>query len=315
MKKNIVVIGGGTGIFGVLRGLKEKDVHVAGVVSMFDSGGSSGILRDEVGVLPPGDIRRCLVALSEGSQEGVLRELFSYRFNKGSLAGYHFGNLFIAALTGVLGDDAAAIRAAGKLLNIRGQALPVSFTNAHLHAELENGVVIEGETNIDVPKHDGALRIEKVFLKPSAALNPEAKKAILEADAIIMGPGDLYTSIIPNVLVRGMSQALKKSKAKKIYISNLMTKFGETNGFAASDFARELLSYAGLKKFDAIIVNTGRIPPAVRTKYAREKAYPVVVDQNLRRYAKKIVRATLFRKGSYVRHDSAILADMIMKLV
>jgi uncharacterized cofD-like protein len=311
--KKIVVIGGGTGSYTVLRGLKKFPLAITAVVSMFDSGGSSGQLRDEFGVLPPGDVRRCLVALSDGEREAVLRDLFNYRFEKGSFLGHNFGNIFLTAIADILGDQAEAIKKAGELLNINGRVFPVSLTDAHLHATLENGQEIVGETNIDVPKHDGGLRIKKVFLKPSAVLYKEAKKAILEADAVIIGPGDLYTSIIPNLLVKGMGDALRKSRAKKIYVANLMTKYGETNGYVASDFVSELLKYSGLKKFDAVICNSAKIPPSYVKKYEKENKQPLVIDKNLKKYTKKIIRRPLFKDARVIRHDSDELAAIILK--
>jgi uncharacterized cofD-like protein len=311
--KKIVVIGGGTGSYTVLRGLKKFPVDITAVVSMFDSGGSSGQLRDEFGVLPPGDVRRCLVALSDGEREAVLRDLFNYRFEKGSFAGHNFGNIFLTAVADILGNQAQAIQKAGELLNIHGRVFPVSLTDAHLHAILENGEEIIGETNIDVPKHDGELRIERVFLKPSATIYPEAKKAILEADVIVIGPGDLYTSIIPNLLVKGMGDALKKSHAKKIYVANLMTKHGETNGYVASDFVSELLKYSGLTKFDVVIANSEKIPARYVKKYKKENKQPLVVDGLLQKYTKKIIKKPLFNDARFIRHDSDALAAIVMK--
>jgi uncharacterized cofD-like protein len=327
-QKKVVVIGGGTGSYTVLRGLKSCPVDITAIVTMFDSGGSSGQLRDEFGVLPPGDIRRCLVALSDGEREGVLRDLFNYRFagtkkatknqereSKESLAGHNFGNLFITALTHVLGDGAEAIKKAGELLNIHGRVFPVSETNAHLCAELETGEIIVGETNIDIPKHDPRLKIKKVFLKPPALLFKEARKAILEADLIVLGPGDLYTSIIPNLLVRGMGDALKKSRAKKVYVANLMTKQGETNGYVLSDFIQELLNYSGLKKFDAVICNSACIPLSYIKKYKEENKEPLGIDRGVKKYAKHIIKAPLFSDVRVIRHDSDVLARLIMKLL
>ena len=221
--KKIVTIGGGAGSFTVLKGLKKYPIAITAIVTTFDSGGSSGLLRDEFGILPPGDVRRCLVALSE--EEKILRRLFMFRFEKkSSLQGHSFGNLFLTALSSIFKDDNLAIEKAGELLNINGKVLPVSLSKSHLCATLEDGTIIEGETNIDIPKHDSESKIKKIFLEPKAKLNSKARKAIMEADIIVVGPGDLYTSIIPNFLVGGMLEAMKKTKAKKIYIANLMTK-------------------------------------------------------------------------------------------
>jgi len=213
--KKIVVIGGGTGTFTVLRGLKEYPYDISAVVSMFDSGGSAGILRDEHGILPPGDIRKCLVALSHGEQEKTLRELFNYRFKSGdSLKGHTFGNILLTALTELHKSEDKAIKIAGKLLNIQGKVLPVSLEQSHLCVELEDGSIIEGEVNIDIPKHDGNLRIKKAFLKPEVRGTSEAIDAILDADMVVIGPGDLYTSIIPK------KRAMRKKFLYLIYLQN-----------------------------------------------------------------------------------------------
>mgnify|MGYP001559404546 FL=1 len=241
--KKIVVIGGGTGVFTVLSGLKKYFSDLTAVVTMADDGGSAGILREEFGILPPGDIRRALIALSDSDNE-ILSKLFAYRFSEGrGLTGHSFGNLMLTALERITGDFNTAIAEASRILSVSGRVFPVTLTRTSLHAELEDGRVIMGETNIDVPSHDGNLKIRKVWLAPSADMNPAVGAAIREADAVIIGPGELYTSLVPNVLVRGLPEALKKSKAKKIYVTNLMTKFGETNHFKASDFLAAMENY------------------------------------------------------------------------
>lgn len=313
--KKVVTIGGGTGSYVVLRGLKEFPLDITAVVSMFDSGSSSGILRDEFGVLPPGDVRRCLLALSDGKRAEILRELFNYRFNGGTgLSGHSFGNLFLVALSAIYGSDIEAIRKASELLDLKGKVLPVSVDKSDLHAILENGEEIIGETNIDIPKHDGAVRIQKVFLNPPATLFEEANVVIREADLIIIGPGDPYTSIIPNLLVGGMSEALRESKAKKVMVTNLMSKWGETHGFAASDMARELLSYSGLEKFDYAICNNELMDPALVTAYEKEKKYPIECDDKLDEYAEKVIRGDFFSEADIARHDSEKIARIISEL-
>jgi len=313
--KKIVVIGGGTGSFSVLRGLKKHPLSITAVVSMFDSGGSSGILRDEFGVLPPGDVRRCLLALSDEKEEKVLRDLFMFRFNKRtSLNGHSFGNLFLAALSSIMKDEMKAIEKAGELLKIKGTVLPVSLNKSHVHAKLEDGSVIKGETNIDVPKHNGDIRIEKVFLKPKARLGKDARRSILEADVIVIGPGDLYSSLIPNLLTDGMKDVLKRSKAKKVYVTNLMTKWGETNNLSISDCAREILSYAGLSRFDYIISNNKKMDADALRSYRREKKQPLLIDKEVFKLAGKVIEAPLFSGKKVVRHDSNALAKIIAKL-
>jgi uncharacterized cofD-like protein len=313
--KKVVVIGGGSGSFVVLRGLKKFPLDITAVVSAFDSGGSSGILRDEFGVLPPGDIRRCLVALADDEKENIVRELFTYRFKeKSTLNGHSFGNLFLTALTQILGGEPEAIQKAGELLSIKGQVLPVSTMPAHIFAELEDGTLIEGEKNIDVPRHNGDLRIMDVYLKPRASLYRETKKAIIDANLIVIGPGDLYTSLIPNFLVVGMKEAIRDSKAALVYVTNVMTKWGETGNFKASDFAREVLVRVGRKKFDYIIVNNATLKPKLLEKYALEKAFPVVIDREVSQYAREVIEAPVVLQSGIIRHDSEALASVLNTL-
>ncbi len=315
--KKIVVIGGGSGIFNVLKGLKNYPVEITSIVTAFDNGGSTGILKDEFGTLPQGDIRRSLVALAPDSGNSTLRDLLSYRFPKeSSLKGHSFGNLFLQALIGISGNEVGAIKMAEDILNIKHRILPVSTDNATLCAKLSNGKIIKGETDIDVPKHDGSIRIKKIYLEPEANIYSEAHKAIMEANLIVMGPGDLYTSILPNVLVRGFANAIRKSRAKKAYILNLMTKWGETNDFKASDFAKTLLSYLGMKKLDYILVNNFPIKPALIKKYKNERSFPINTDSgNLKKYAKKIISGDMAIQAEIIRHDPKKISRAIMKLV
>ncbi len=310
---NVVVIGGGTGSFTVLRGLKNKVDNLCAVVSMFDSGGSTGLLRDEFGILPPGDVRRCLIALADESDD-VLRQLFMFRFDEhSSLQGHSFGNLFLTALTEVTGSEAEAIKQASRILRIKGRVLPVSLDNCHVNAELENGQKIRGETNIDVPLHDPNLRIVKTWLVPEAKANPEAVDAILKADVVIIGPGDLFSSIVPNLLVKGIPEALKKSKAKKVYVCNVMTKFGETTGFKASDFLNEIIKYGGSPDF--ILCNTGKGSSALLKKYADQNQFPVNVDEPaIKKAGIKLVTGDVISAAEIIRHDSEKLANALIKL-
>ncbi len=313
--KRIVTIGGGTGSYTVLRGLKELPFDLTAVVSMFDNGGSSGVLRDEFGVLPPGDVRRCLVALCDDERAGILRDLFNYRFNGGTgLSGHSFGNLFLVALASIYGSDIAAIEKASELLELKGRVLPVSLDKANLHAVLEDGTEIVGETNIDIPKHNGDLRIERVFLEPRATLYAETASAIREADMIVIGPGDVYSSIAPNLLVEGMADALRASGAKKVFVCNLMTEWGETNGFKASDIAKEVLGYSGLDAFDAILCNTARPEEELLEAYAKQKQFPVECDEAISEYAPHIVKGDFFSDGDLARHDSEKTARSLAEL-
>lgn len=268
--KKIVAIGGGTGTFMVLSALKDRPVHLTAVVSMADDGGSTGVLRDEYGVLPPGDVRRALVALSRAN--GSMRALFNYRFGRGGLAGHSFGNLFLSALEKSTGSFASAVEQASRILNINGEVAPITFDNIRLHAQLTDGVVVRGETNIDIPKSGARAPIKKIWLEPQARLNPRVRQVLAEADVIVMGPGDLYTSIIPNLLVRGAREAIAKSKAKKVFICNLMTKSGETDGFTAEDFVAVMEHYLGAGVLDYAIFNSKRPARAVLKRYGRERA-------------------------------------------
>lgn len=312
--KRIVVIGGGTGVFTVLSGLRKYFNNLTAVVTMADDGGSAGILREEFGILPPGDIRRALIALSE-SDNKILAQLFSYRFEEGSgLSGHSFGNLMITALERVTGSFEKAIQEAGKILSVQGRVLPVTLKKTTLVAELEDGAIVEGETNIDLPKHGGRARIKKVRLKPEVSLNPEVREVILEADAIIIGPGDLYTSLVPNLLVKGLKEALRKSRGKKIYFVNLMTKQGETAGFRASDFVRTIEQYLGREILDYAVANKTR-PAAMRFRpYAQEQSDFVEPDvENF--HGVTPIAAELIRKQGFVRHDPEKLAKLVQMLI
>lgn len=311
-KHNVVVIGGGTGTFMVISALKEYPLDLTAVVSMADDGGSTGILRDQYGVLPPGDVRRALVALSQESE--TLRELFNYRFENGGLAGHSFGNIFLSALEKIKGNFASAVLEASRVLNVRGRVLPVTLGNVRLHARLSDGKVIKGETNIDIPKTKMRAKIEKVWLSPPAKINKDAKKAISEADLIVMGPGDLYTSLIPNLLVKGVPEAIKKSKAKKVYICNLMTKFGETHNFKAEDFTDEIEKYLGRGVLDYVIFNNKKPHAKVLARYKKEKAEfiepPIVRSHALpagrsasNNNGLKYILADLLDDGPFIRHN------------
>lgn len=313
--KKIVVIGGGTGVFTVLSGLKHYFNNLTAVVTMADDGGSTGILREEFGILPPGDIRRALVALSQ-SDNKMISDLFSYRFQEGSgLSGHSFGNLMITALERITGSFEKAIGEVSKILQVRGNILPVTLKTTYLMGELEDGSIVRGESNIDIPVHDGSLRIRKVWLKPAVLINPAAKKAILEADVVVIGPGDLYTSLVPNLLVSGMKEALHETKGKIIYFINLMTKFGETIGFRASDFLRTIEGYLGKEVIDFAIINNTK-PSSMRFRpYAAEKSDLVEID--IENFSKKPIPVVtgLLRRNGLIRHDPEKVANLIKTLI
>lgn len=323
----IVCIGGGTGTFVALKGLKNLPCQLSAIVTMSDSGGSNKRLRDEFGLLPTSDIRQCLVALSdENGGVGLLRQLFMYRFEKGrGITGMTFGNLFMAALSDILGSQEEAIRQTGKVLRIRGTVIPVSFTDTNLYAEYEDGSVVSEEHLIDEPKHDGTMKITRAYLKPAARANPEALDAIVKADLIVLGPGDLYTSLVPNLLVGGVAQSLRASKARLVYIVNLMTKYGQTYGYSAGDHVHvvERLIAAPV---DVVVVNTGAIPARALGFYRKSHEEPVADDMK-ESPKTKVVRASLvgdeFTKKaksdtlvrSLIRHDSKKLAETLFQLI
>lgn len=316
-KKKIVRIGGGTSGLMILGGLKDGPFKITAAVNMFDSGGSSGVLRDQYGILPPGDIRRALIALSDGRKSQILRDLFGVRFdNVGSgLDDHSFGNLFLLALNKLYGSEIEAIKKASQLLNIKGKVLPVSLGQSHIHARLENDDVIVGETHIDIPKHDGNLKIVDLWIEPMVPLYKKTAKAINEADIVIIGPGDLYSSLVPNLLVKGMSEALTKTKAKIVVICSLMTKWGETHNFKASDFVAELLRYSGLKKFDVVICNSSVPNKELINKYAKEKQFPMECDiKELEKLAKNVVCGNYYLDADIARHDSDKIRKVIERL-
>lgn len=320
--KKMVTIGGGTGSYVILRGLRMYTLNITAVVTMFDSGGSTGVLRDEFGVLPPGDVRRCLLALSEGKRAEILRRLFAFRFENGngngtksSLHGHSFGNLFLVALSSIYGSDIEGIKKASELLAIKGKVLPVSLDKAHVHALLEDGTEIVGETNIDEPKHDGDKHISEIFLKPEAHIYEETADAILDADVIVVCPGDLYSSLMPNFAVKGMPKAMQESGAKKVLVAPLMTKWGETNGYTVSTVAKELCRSIGIEKFDAILCNSTTPDATMLAAYAEEKKEPMPFDtDDLKTYAEEVILGDFASESDLARHDSDKIAKVLAEL-
>jgi uncharacterized cofD-like protein len=310
--KRVVFIGGGTGGFTVLTGLRKYPYHLSAIVSMADDGGSTGVLREEFGTLPAGDIRRELIALSDSNKK-VLSELFNYRFGeKTSLHGHSMGNLLLTALEKITGDFSSAVDEAVKILNVKGKVIPVTLTPTRLFAKLSNGDTVEGETNIDIPKHDGNIKIKDIFLKPEVIANPKAIDAIKRADAIVLGPGDVYTSILPNLLVSGITEAIKKSKAKLIYNVNIMTKYGETNGFMASDFVSKMEDYLGRNVIDVVVVNTENPTGETVKRYEEEN---VEFVQNDLKANLNVTTGDFLREGMFLRHDSDKLAKALSLII
>ncbi|MFH1258925.1 MAG: gluconeogenesis factor YvcK family protein [Elusimicrobiota bacterium] len=323
MDKNwrIAAFGGGTGLAALLSGLKTFTRLLTGVVTVTDDGGSSGDLRRQLGVLPPGDIRNCLVALADEGK--LLAKLFQYRFGgKKGLAGHSFGNLFLTALTDICGGFDEAVLESSKVLAIRGRVLPVTLENITLAAKLSDGKIVYGETKITKsPK-----KIEKLFLRPvehPRAL-PAVLKAIEEAEAIVFGPGSLYTSVLPHLLVEGIIEKIENSAALKIYVCNLMTQKAETSNFKASDHLKIIFQHCGKKIFDYVIVNEGRFSGELLQHYAEADSQPVVVDKEMvGNLGVKIMAANLIdnnefgntSQGKYARHDSLKLAQTVINLL
>jgi uncharacterized cofD-like protein len=308
----VTAIGGGTGMPNVLRGMKKYTSNLSAVVTVADDGGSSGRLRKDFGIIPPGDIRNCIVALAD--EETLIGKLFQYRFgNKGELAGHSFGNLFITAMSHVVGDMPSAINESSKVLAINGQVHPVTLANVVLKAKLKDGRKITGESNI--PEAKG--RIDRVYISPAdCAAYPAALSSIKNADVVVVGPGSLYTSIIPNLLVNGVSAAMRGKKSLKIYICNIMTQPGETDGFKVSDHLKAIFDHAGGGIIDYVIANNKVPSRELAKKYAREKAYPVEIDRHeVQRLGVKLIEGALFEDGKYIRHSPELLAGLIMKQI
>ena len=318
----IVAIGGGTGLSTLLRGLKSyvapqhrQNSHhpisdLAAVVTVTDDGGSSGRLRREYSVLPPGDIRNCMVAMSE--DEALLSRLFQYRFQSGrGLRGHSFGNLFLAALSHITGDFNRAVRVSSEVLAIRGRIFPSTNQLVTLEATLENGIVIAGETHIGATRQP----INRVRLVPRRAKPlPEVLDAIAEANLILLGPGSLFTSIIPNLLVSGVVDAIARSSATRIYIANLMTQPGETLGFTLSDHIRAIHRHTGRKIIDGVVINDQPLSPDVLRRYKSEGAEAVSIDRaDLKRMGLQCISDRLLEVHSVVRHNSARLASLLLK--
>lgn len=313
MKCNITTIGGGTGTFNVLSGLgQDRRLNLAAIVSVADSGGSTGELRDEFGILPPGDVRRAIVALAEDTE--VVRRLFEYRFKEGKrIAGHTIGNLLLTALTDIMGDFERGIEELSDMFEVHGKVIPVTLDNVSLGVTLENGHRILGETDIDVPKHDPNIPIRDAFLLGGGRLNSRAKEAIDNSDYVILGPGDLYTSLIPNLLCKGMVEAIRNTGAKVIYVCNIMTKHGETDGFAVEDFVRVIEEYLGEGVIDYLLVNNGELRGDLLKKYEMEGKIPVRLHdrESLIRKGIKIVERDFTSETDYIRHDPRKLARTV----
>ena len=312
---HIVAIGGGTGLSTMLRGLKKYTKNLTAIVTVSDDGGGSGMLREDLGMLPPGDIRHCMESLA--NTEPVMQQLLTYRFESGTLRGQCFGNLLLAALNGVTGSFDEAVRSMGQVLAISGTVIPVTTTDVRLTATFENGAYVVGESNIFGFKKQQDCRIDHVELLPAhpKAL-PDALDAIAAADLILLGPGSLYTSIIPNLLVDGVAEAIAASDAQKIYVCNIMTQDGETEGYTAADHLEALQRHGREGIVDLCLANNAPIPHELAARYSEEDAELLRVDRE-RIAALGIALAEyplLSAQGGYARHDPALLAQAVMEL-
>ena len=309
---NVTVVGGGHGLSVLLRGIKAATSNVTAVVTVADDGGSSGRLREEFGIIPPGDLRNCLVALAD--TEPLMEKLFQYRFKgESELAGHSFGNLFIAAMNEVTGDMEQALRESSKVLAVKGQVLPASKDHVRLDAIMEDGTVVEGESQIpEVHKKIHRVRLFPEQVQPVQS----ALDALTNADAIILGPGSLYTSIMPNLLVDGVAEAIRKSKAIKIYICNVMSQPGETDGYTASMHAKAIIDHGGKGIIDYMLVNDSPISPEMQDYYAAKGAYPVEVDEDaINALGVGFVKADIINEKELIRHDPDKLSKAVMNMV
>lgn len=310
----IAAIGGGHGLSAMLRGLKRYTKHITAIVTVADDGGGSGMLREDLGMLPPGDIRNCIMALA--NTEPTMERLLNYRFTEGSLSGQSFGNLFLAAMNGISGSFDEAVQRMGEVLAITGSVLPVTNQNVYLEAEFDNGSRTLGESKIFYAKKINDCRIRQVRLVPE---HPQALQdsidAIRQADIIVIGPGSLYTSIIPNFLVDGISEAIRSSGAVREYILNIMTQDGETDGYTGEDHVRALLEHAGGDVIDVCIANNAPVPEKWLAPYRQEGVGPIEVDRaGIEALGVAVREFPLCRLGRYIRHDADALSRAILSV-
>lgn len=311
----IVVIGGGTGISTMLRGLKTYTSNITAIITVSDDGGGSGCLRNDLGMLPPGDIRNCMLALAE--TEPVLEKLLKYRFTEGSLKGQCFGNLFLAAMNGISGSFEQAVKHMGEVLAVTGTVYPVTEENVYLIAELADGTQIRGESRIGAHHNTHPGRIKHVMLdKPHVKPLNQIIKAIDEADLIVLGPGSLYTSIIPNLLVDGVSKAIAEAHATRLYVCNIMTQPGETEEYTVGEHITAINNHAGHSIIDVCLVNNGKIKPAILKNYQEDGADQVMIDlSKIKRMGVRLLEKDFVKiSNDLVRHDSDKLAEAIIDI-
>lgn len=317
-RPKIVVIGGGTGLSVLLRGLKEHTTNITAIVTVADDGGGSGVLREDLGMLPPGDIRSCILALA--NTEPSMEKILQYRFKEGSLKGQSFGNLFMAAMNEAYGNFERAVKEMSNVLAVTGKVLPMTLEDVTLYAKLESGDVITGESNIPEKNAELGSRIENVFLKPR---NPkpldETLEAIREADCILLGPGSLYTSVIPNLLVKGVAKEIENSKAIKVYASNVMTQPGETDEYNILDHVEAIHKSTKRDLIDYVICNKENIPDSTLKKYNKDGAKQLIMTEEeeklLREKDIEVIKDCLIDiKKDYIRHDANRLSEIIVQL-
>ena len=311
----VVALGGGTGLSVILRGLKKYTDNLTAIVTVGDDGGGSGALREDLGILPPGDIRNCILALAD--DENVMQDLFNYRFTGGSMEGQSFGNLFLAAMNGISQDFYDAVRRTSDVLQIQGEVLPVTLCEMILMASLENDDIVEGESKIPLAAIERHSPISQIFLKPNDIKPlPETIEAICNADLIILGPGSLYTSVIPNLLVADVARAIFDSRAKRFYIGNIMTEPGETTGYSQADHIRAIEKHLDQDEghlFDYVIVNDGTLPKSIEEKYNKYNATVVPIGTPVKGY-KYIMDDFVSMENGTVRHDAQLLARRIFEI-
>ncbi len=315
----VVVIGGGTGLSVLLRGLKEYTSDITAIVTVADDGGNSGHLREELGILPPGDIRACLLALA--NTEPAMEKLFNYRFNSGILNGHNIGNLLIAAMNDIYGNFEQAIKEMSNVLAVTGKVLPMTLSDVKLCAVLQNGKKVKGESLIPKAVIKERSPIKKIYMEPEVSYPlKETVEAISKADLIVLGPGSLYTSVIPNLLINNIVDKIESSSAKKVYICNIMTQLGETDNYCVSDHVKAILNHSKLGFIDYVIVNNGEIPKTILSSYSKDGSDPVKMDESDRFFLKEqsvdILEDNLIDidKDGYLRHNNIILNKLLMKI-
>lgn len=326
--KKVVTIGGGTGSFMLLSGLRHYPIELSAIVSMADDGGSTGVLRDELGVLPPGDVRQCLVALSDSTE--MLRQLMNYRFDQGSLAGHSFGNIFLSALEKITGSFTEGVGEAARILNVKGNVIPVTAADTALKVKLADGSILSGQHELNTSLTVRKIGIRRAFLEPKAVANPLAIEKILAADLIVIGPGNHYCSIIPNLLVKGIPEAIGKSKALVVYNCNLINKRGHSDGYQLDDYVREIEKFLGKGRIDFVTYNTKKPAKKLIDRYRVADGELVgFVPEEKKRRTYRVLRADLLNRRivvfdkadkvsavrSFIRHDSKKLAKVLVMLL